>query len=147
MTSCCLCANVVNNISLNFNLCNFQTEGYARIHLYVQYCIRMEITVLYFMTLFPMYPSVLLCNNESQHVCITVRCRIARQALLEDRDSSKTNKQTHIHTKTFIKKTYIQAQAFRACLPFMSRIMVSVQVLSKQTLKLVFGGFLINLQH
>jgi hypothetical protein len=53
-----------------------------------------------------MYPSVLLCNNESQHVCVTVtvRCRIARQALLEDRDSSKTNKQTHIHTKTFIKK-------------------------------------------
>jgi hypothetical protein len=54
-----------------------------------------------------MYPSVLLCNNDSQHVCITVRCRIARQALLEDRDTNihkKTNKQTHIHTKTFIKK-------------------------------------------
>jgi len=48
MMSCCLCAKVVNNISLNFNLCDFNTPGYARIHFYVQYCIRMKITVLYF---------------------------------------------------------------------------------------------------
>ena len=48
MTSGCLCAKVVNNIQRNFNLCDFQTQGYARIHFYVQCCIRMEITVLYF---------------------------------------------------------------------------------------------------
>ena len=47
MTSC-LCAKVVIYISWNFNLCDFKTLGYARIHYNVQYCIRMEITVLYF---------------------------------------------------------------------------------------------------
>ena len=31
MTSCCLRAKIVNNISRNFNLCDFQAQGYARI--------------------------------------------------------------------------------------------------------------------
>ena len=45
MTSYCLCSKVVNNISRNFKLCDFLTQGYARIHFNVQYCIRMEIKI------------------------------------------------------------------------------------------------------
>ena len=43
MTLCCLCSKVINNISRSFNLCDSQTQGYARIHFNVQYFIRMEI--------------------------------------------------------------------------------------------------------
>ena len=73
MTSYCLCAKIVNNISRNFNLCDFQTQGYTRIHLYVQYCIRMEITVLNY-KLCGRRPSVLRLQIEFTQRCIMDIC-------------------------------------------------------------------------
>ena len=63
----------------------------------------MEIAVLYFLTSFPMYSSVLFCTLAANRFALLSDKEL--QALLEDRHSYKTykqNKQTHTHTQTTI---------------------------------------------
>ena len=82
----------------------FRPEGYARKHLYVQYCIRMEITVLYFWhyslciiqfcfatIVANRFPSLSDVELQSKH-CLKIATALKH---------TKSNKQAHIRTKTF----------------------------------------------
>ena len=67
MTSCCLRAKIVNNISRNVNLCDFQVQGYAR-KLYVIRDFRkgcgfiLPVCFLYRLSRFPIHEClVILC--------------------------------------------------------------------------------------
>jgi hypothetical protein len=71
MTSCRLCAKVVNNISQNFNQCDFSPRD----------CIRMEITVLYFNT----KPSIGTSYQISVHLATQFqRRRLKCEKLMDD---------------------------------------------------------------
>ena len=75
MTSCCLCAKIVNNISRNFNLCHFQTQGYARI-LYVILDLRkgygfiLPVCFLYRLSRFPIHECLFILCIAYLSLCI-----------------------------------------------------------------------------
>ena len=124
MTSCCLCDKAVNNISQNFDLYDYQTQEYARIHLYVQYCIRMEITVLYFFyVILYVFLSFVLqqCQPTGLRHCPMKNCKHYLKIVTALKHTTKkTKKQTSTKTtKTFYllkKHTYRLRHSELVCL-------------------------------
>ena len=125
----------------------FRPERYAKKHLYVQYCIRMEITVLYFWhyslciiqfcfatIAANRFPS--LSNEELQgkHFLKIVTAL----------KHTKSNKQAHIHTKTFnlLKKNIHIGTSIQSLLALNAKD----QWFSPSPIK-ILGSFSINLQH
>ena len=75
MTSCCLYTNVMNNISRNFNLCDFLTQGYTRI-LYVildlckGYRFIIPVCFLYRLSRFPIHECLVILCIAYLSLCI-----------------------------------------------------------------------------